>query len=276
MSHSADPMWHYHVLLAEDAQLNQQLVSMLLKRFGCRVDVVATGQEAIEAFNKGTYDMILMDCEMPVMDGLQAAREIREQEMKKKLARIPIIALTAQTRKEDIEACLAAGMDDHVCKPFKQEDILHTLQRWGATPRNMATQAEDQAEDKKPADAENQQSRFDRSVIDQLRLLQTEGAPDVISTLIELYLQESPQLIQQMSNAIANSDRETLYRAAHTLKSSSGNVGARNLAELCGQLETEARGGVLDDVRSLYNGINREFDYIRNVLENEILVKASL
>src|SRR5271165_776277 len=117
------------ILIAEDNAINQKVIERMIQKLGYRVDLVSNGREAIEALSRLTYSLIFMDCQMPEMDGFEACREIRKQWPE---SRIPIVAITANAMKGDRERCLAAGMDDYVSKPFKQEDLRLVIERWTA------------------------------------------------------------------------------------------------------------------------------------------------
>jgi CheY-like chemotaxis protein len=115
-----------HVLLVEDNLLNQKLASFILKKIGCEAEIAANGVEALEMIGKQNYDLVLMDIQMPIMDGLQASMAIR----KELHLDIPIIALTANTFKEDVENCINAGMNDHLGKPYKEEQLIQMINKW--------------------------------------------------------------------------------------------------------------------------------------------------
>jgi two-component system sensor histidine kinase/response regulator len=120
----------YRILLAEDNIVNQKVAGKLLDKLGCRVDMAANGKEAVEMWEKLPYDLILMDCQMPEMNGLEATQAIREREDQDKRSRIPIVAMTASAMQGDRDLCLAAGMDDYLSKPVKSTDLQSLLERW--------------------------------------------------------------------------------------------------------------------------------------------------
>jgi CheY-like chemotaxis protein len=116
------------ILIAEDNQINQKVIEKMVQKLGYRVELVANGREAIEALGRLSYQLVFMDCQMPEMDGFEACKEIRRREGSG--PRTPIVAITANAMKGDRERCLAAGMDDYVSKPFRQEDLRNVIERW--------------------------------------------------------------------------------------------------------------------------------------------------
>ncbi|NJN46985.1 MAG: response regulator [Candidatus Competibacteraceae bacterium] len=124
------PRLNAHVLVAEDNPVNQTVVAEMLQELGCRVDIVANGSEAVEAIKQHSYDLILMDVQMPELDGYQATAIIRDQEKVADTAPIPIIAVTANALSGSQEECLAAGMNDYISKPFRQSQLAALLQQW--------------------------------------------------------------------------------------------------------------------------------------------------
>jgi signal transduction histidine kinase/CheY-like chemotaxis protein len=183
-----------HILLAEDNPVNQKVAISMLKELGCRVDAVVNGLEAVDAVARYTYDLIFMDCQMPEMDGFEAARMIRESErVREKRLHVPIVALTAHALEGDRERCLAAGMDDYLGKPFTWEQIRGVLGHWlpGKSRRETAPKKG------KPAEAMHRKTQpspelLDREVLDRIRALQQEGDEDILGQVIILFLQEAP------------------------------------------------------------------------------------
>jgi CheY-like chemotaxis protein len=128
-----------HALVAEDNQVNQRLVVRMLEKIGCRADLAGDGREAVEMAQRARYDVIIMDCFMPEMDGYQATAEIRRLQSEAGVLRVPIIALTANALPADRERCLAAGMDDYLSKPVRKEDLQAALERWPAIQNALLT-----------------------------------------------------------------------------------------------------------------------------------------
>ena len=278
------------VLLVEDNPVNQELASAMLRDLGCRADVANNGCEAVTAAAQGEYDAILMDCQMPEMDGFAATREIRESEAGRgpALRRTPVIALTANAMGGDRERCLAAGMDDYLAKPFEKTQLQTVLQRW-LPPRNDSHSAASvgargdavQARGTHPAGEQDlalahqhqpygqapHSATIDPAALDNIRALQQPGAPSLLEKIIGLYLDGAPKLIAGMHEALQRGDAGGLQRAAHTLKSSSANLGAARLAGYCEELETLARAGNLQVVDTRLADLQAEYRQVCAALE---------
>ena len=230
------------ILLAEDNTVNQKVALRLLERMGYRADVVANGLEVLEALQRQSYDVILMDVQMPEMDGLESSRAIHEGWPAEQRPRI--VAMTANAMQGDREECLAAGMDDYLTKPIQIKALQEALERVGLLPRihrrptsplspvqtaPLTLESEKQAE---PGPA------LDLAVLAELRQFQGEGEPDIVQELAEAFQFESPPLLEALCQAVAQGHPEQLKRAAHNLKGSSNNLGARTMAALSAELET--------------------------------------
>jgi CheY-like chemotaxis protein/HPt (histidine-containing phosphotransfer) domain-containing protein len=237
------------VLVAEDNPVNQEVIVAYLATLGCRTDVVTTGVEVLSAVARSSYDLILMDCQMPDMDGLEATKQLRLQERQQHQPhRTPVIAVTANAFGGERERCLAAGMDDYVSKPFKHAELREILQHWldlersqGETGHALGDVAGALAEDH-GSDLELEGGLLDEKALDDIRKLQKQGAPSLLDKIIKLYLETSPKLLETLHDTIAE-DRSarSIREAAHGLKSCSVNLGATRLAALCGDIEEMAR-----------------------------------
>ena len=239
------------ILLVEDNLINQQVALGILQIQGYSVTVVNNGREALHAHAGGEFDLILMDCHMPEVDGFEATREIRERE-RASGKHVPIVALTANAMAHDREECLNAGMDDHLSKPFSMQTLKDMLERWmphaAAAPSSGGFDA------------------LDGQVLHQLGKVTTNGRPELLSRVIGLYLTESPKLIQRLRRAAGAYDAAELARAAHSLKSSSANVGAAALSRYCENMESSARRGDVDAARALLSQIEYEHGCVQSAL----------
>ena len=248
------------VLLAEDNAVNREVVILMLGRLGCRVDTAANGEEALAAWSCDPYDLILMDCQMPTMDGFEATRRIREKE-KPSGRRVPIIALTAFAMEGEREICLAAGMDDFLAKPVSGEALPDVLRKWhGQAAQDAAPLGG--AQDPRDSDGDP----IDREAIDRLIQLEKEGNPGVVKKLVGLYLEDAPSRLAELREAIAQQDAESIWRAAHTLKGAGHIVGAKKVVELCGQLETMGRAGTIRDGGPIMARLEREAELAKTWL----------
>jgi len=229
------------VLLVEDNVVNQQVASRLLAAFGLNAQIAVNGLVAVERAKSEPFDLVFMDCQMPLMDGYQAARAIREWEREAGRPRIPIVAMTANAMQGDREKCLEAGMDDYVAKPVKRDSLSAALSRW-LTGR-LSPESSMRESDKGVGD-----ELLDMAAFEQLREL-FDGDP---TPVIESYFQDSADQLDVMANAIAQTDLAVLDRSAHSLKASSRSVGALVVARIAADIETLARdSGSLEDAKAL-------------------------
>jgi two-component system sensor histidine kinase/response regulator len=234
------------ILLVEDNAVNREVAVGMLESLGCAIDAAENGWLAIEAMNTVAYDAVLMDCQMPVMDGLTASGEIRRREQTSGAARVPIIALTANAMEGDRERCVAAGMDDFLSKPFTQQQLATLLRRWLA----LRTLPEAERRDL---------SRVPLIDAGVLRNIAALAKPALLNSMIDLYLQHSPSLIGAIETAAANMQGEALSQAVHTLKSSTSNLGGTRLAMVAKECETLVREGGVTQAAPLVSKIRREY-----------------
>ena len=216
------------ILLAEDNAMNQKVALRLLEQLGYRADVANNGLEAIETLERRPYDVVLMDVQMPELDGLDATRRICERWSPE--SRPHIIAMTANALPEDREACFAAGMDDYVAKPIRAEELVAALKR--AKPRP-------------DADGYSEPVEYVSLDDDALKTLRDLGGDDFLGEVIDAFLADAPELVATLRRALGKGGSEELRRAAHTLKSNGATLGATEFAELCRTLEACAKAGEL-------------------------------
>jgi len=221
------------ILLAEDSLVNQKLALALLARHGHEVDVAATGREAMELWKRGHYDLVLMDVQMPELDGLEATKAIRAHE-RQTGGHTPVIALTAHAMKGDRERCLEAGMDEYVTKPIRRTELFRALAR---------VLGDDAAEHAQETD-EDELACVESSLIDWSAVLETAyGDEALLRDLVDTCLQETTKLLGEMRDAIDNEDPASLRRAAHTLKGQIRIFGAALAEHLALHIENTARDG---------------------------------
>ena len=260
-----------NLLLAEDNLTNQAVALGVLELEGYKVTVVNNGSEALEAHAKGAFDLILMDCHMPEMDGFEATTKIRERERELGTKRVPIIALTANAMTQDREECLNAGMDDHLSKPYGRLQMRDMLNRWMSRAAPAAVVFE-----VVPAVAAKAGTPvLDRNVLDQLAALQTEANPDLLASVINVYLLESPKLIEKLKQAMAANNAKELARTAHTLRSISANVGATQLSALCQAIESAAGVAATDEASRLLAKVETEYGCVHHALSAELELAAA-
>ena len=263
-------MYTYNVLLAEDNPVNQYVGRTMMEAFGCRVDVASNGSEVLDRMESTTYDIVFMDCEMPVMDGLEATRLIRQREKQQKKPMATIVALTAHGADEDRSRCLEAGMDDYLGKPFRMQDLSRMMEKWRVriSVRDSAASCQEFQSDFGPP--ENVPENYlDRNSLDNIRSLGPNG-PRMLSTVISIYLNDSPILLDRLSETFDAADVEGAAKAAHALKSSSAGLGATALAVMCKQVEDITRANSLDGAGMLISRIRLEYEKVKEALKLEI------
>jgi CheY-like chemotaxis protein len=247
------------ILVVEDSPLNQQVALKQLEKLGYEAEAVTDGAMAVDAQSRSPYDVILMDCQMPGMNGYDATQLIRVREGERTKAGEPVkrayvIAMTANTETDIRERCTEAGMDDFINKPVLLVELDAVLRR-AFFGRNAAQNADDV---------------IDPVVIAGLRQLRAPGRPDPLVEFIDLFLREAPVELDALADAASHNDADSLSRAlsaASALKGSSANLGARHLAALCEEVEQIARNWVLSDAIPIIQRARQEFDHVRETLE---------
>jgi two-component system, sensor histidine kinase and response regulator len=240
----------------------------MLERLGYQADVVANGLEALEALSRVRYAAVLMDVQMPEMDGYEATAEIRRLEEGQD-RRTPIIAMTANAMQGDREQALEAGMDDYVPKPVKADELEAVLDRWVSKP-NEAEASVLEAGDASASREDSEEDPLDRSVLAGLRELQEEGEPDILNELIELFLTDVPPQLAALREAVEAGDAHSVERIAHTLKGSCGNMGAVRMEAICAELEEIGRSEDLATTPVRISKLEEEFGRVRVVFEEEL------
>jgi PAS domain S-box-containing protein len=240
------------ILLADDNAVNQQFALVLLGKMGYRADVVTNGAEVLEALARRRYDVVLMDVEMPVMDGLEASRRINREWRAGRRPRI--IAMTANAMQGDRETCLAAGMDDYLSKPIRREELAAALARF--EPHAIP------ADDSPPAEEEG-----DPDPVDLAQLEAAVDDPEFVRDLISTFLTDAPGLVGALRSSLEQRNLEELRRAAHTLKSNGRTFGATTLAVLSEELEHSAQTGALAGAAELVSRTEREYARVEGALE---------
>ncbi len=237
-----------HILLVDDNEVNRRVLGHMLKRLGHDVTMAASGQEAIDQCENGTFDFIFMDMMMPGINGLEATRTIRNAEEGRR--RTPIVAVTANVERHDEKACAEAGMDAFMTKPFTLDQVRACLDRFS-------------------------QSRFSNPESEGLNpailnaFIQTMGADDLafVQDILGDLLSEANRNRAIIQDALDNGDAATVARASHSLKSAASVVGAEQLADTCHRFERSARDGKLDDVRMSLSMFDGALNLVRSDIE---------
>jgi two-component system, sensor histidine kinase len=246
------------ILIAEDHVVNQKIARRQVESLGYAVDVVANGHEAVEALGRIPYALVLMDCQMPELDGLEATIEIRRREGTHR--HTPIVAMTANAMDQDRAHCLAVGMDDYLSKPTEQEELATVIARWlEASPAATVRVASD-ARDIAVPDVE-------AGVAERLALFQTEFGAEMVIQVIESFIPDTAQRLVTLRQVVDRSDFRNLAREAHALKGGYGNMGAVNMRELCVRLEQQGKAGSNDGVAEIVSQLEQDFLNLRPALE---------
>lgn len=281
-----------HVLLVEDNLVNQEVGKGMLESLGCSVDLAENGLVAIESVQKSRYDLVFMDCQMPELDGLEATRRIREWEAKGRPAltadrpgpesalflrpapaapagsRVPIISLTAFAMKGDRDACLASGANDYLSKPFSRDELSRVMRRY----LKFSDGAPAETVKKKPRSYDGPISRDQSNgAIEMIRMLPGNRGLEVLRKVVDFYLASTPTLLQTLREAESGGDAEKLKAAAHSFKSSSANLGALKLADVCLELETLGRAGSTEGALPLLLQVEEEYRMVREALQGGAL-----
>jgi len=250
---------HFRILLVEDNVVNQKVAVLILEKAGYRCDVAVNGREGVEALSRISYDLVLMDCQMPVMDGFEASAEIRRREGKER--HTPIIAMTANVMKGDRERCLEAGMDDYLSKPVTAKALNETLVKYLSNSTSTTDPVpETKTDHRRPV---------------QIRQVQTiaEGDPDFECELIGEFLSDSEQRIHALWSALHELNTEIFKQEAHAIKGSCASMGAEGMFEIASRLEKIGTSGELGPAREVLASLQSEFhlvsDYFQGYLNSQ-------
>jgi CheY-like chemotaxis protein/HPt (histidine-containing phosphotransfer) domain-containing protein len=266
------------VLLAEDNPVNVEVAMAMLESLGLAAQCARNGEEALQMMRRGgEYDVVLMDCQMPVMDGFAATTEIRREERESGRGRtLPVIAITANALQGDREACLAAGMDDYLSKPFTQQQLAAVIGRWVALPLVATVHHGDETPRLPPESVEViHREVINRTALDNIRALSADGGDALVQKVIAAYVDDTPQHLQTLRRAIAGEDANSVRKVAHSLKSASANVGAQKLAQLCKEMEHLGRAETTEGASGLLTDMEQEFQAVRHSLTALLVEKET-
>jgi two-component system, cell cycle sensor histidine kinase and response regulator CckA len=251
------------ILVAEDNIVNQKVAVCQLEKLGYRADVVTNGQEAIDAVSRASYALVLMDCQMPEIDGWEATAMIRKPETTQVGRRLPIIAMTANAMPGDRQKCLDAGMDDYLAKPVKLDDLKTILARW------IPSQASSDERIATVSVTTGQVSNecIDPAVLADLR--QLDMSCGLLSTLITHFLKDGPERLAALQEALQQGDGEAIARVSHELNGASGNLGVHRMRQLCIELQALGKARDLTRAEALLAQLVSEFELVRQRLLTE-------
>ena len=251
------------ILVAEDNEANRLVASIMLGKLGCVTTIVGNGSEALTALTTSDFDVILMDCHMPVMDGFEATRMIRRTEGAANHR--TIIAMTANALQGEKERCLAAGMDDFLSKPVVLDDLADKLREWVHAPQGVApgrpiTEA-----------AVLPPMRLDHVRLRHLRELGVKQDPTMFERILQSFLEDAPQRIVTMWHGLETGDAEKFFGAAHSLKGISGNLGAMIMMSMCQRLQTVGHSGMLTGAEPMIRELEAELEIVQNEIRETYL-----
>ncbi|MCK9588129.1 MAG: response regulator, partial [Terrimicrobiaceae bacterium] len=254
------------VLVAEDNTTNRIIAIKVLQKLGHVADAVGNGTEAVDSLRRMPYDIVLMDCQMPVMDGFDATRVIRDPGSGVRNSHIPIIALTAHAMKGDRELCLNAGMDDYLSKPVSPQFLAAALERWGSRGSHLSPvmPVAFQAVDASLRD-------FDRAGF----LERAMGDFELAAEIAAVFLADAPPLFSQLSDAVFAGDPEAAGKFAHTIKGSSANMGGEKLSRITAHMEAAGKDGDLDRLAELLPDAKAAFQSLITGLESEFQISRA-
>ncbi|TKB75527.1 MAG: response regulator [Nitrospira sp.] len=274
------------ILLAEDNPVNREVAVCMLEQLGCQVMAVEHGQEAVMQAESSQFDLVLMDCQMPAMDGFSATKAIREGEQRTG-RHMTIVALTAHAIDNHRERCLAAGMDDYMSKPFTQAELGEMVQRWIRRPYDRTRLSSDQskaglAEPAQPSSNQTEQratpipviAQPDVPLVDQvlaqIRALRRPGRPDPVAQILKSFLDSSATYIGAIQQAMVHQDAAALFHAAHALKSSSAMIGAMGLSSILKDIEFMGRQGNVAGVQTRMDELDSVYEAVKQAVLNEL------
>jgi PAS domain S-box-containing protein len=251
------------VLVAEDNPVNQEVARAMLRDLGCELRLADNGREALNAMRTQAFDVVFMDCQMPEMDGFEAVRRLRSSlpaDYETRLD-VPIVALTANALAGDEERCRAAGFDDYLPKPFRQQQLDEMLERWlNGGPRREERAEQEAAPAPDAVPAQDDGPVLDATVIERIREMEQRGASRLLERLIRTYLTTAARLVEDAERALEQGDADALRHAVHTLKSSSANLGATTLSKHFAALELHARARRIHVARRDWPAARSEYE----------------
>ncbi|OPY14559.1 MAG: Sensory/regulatory protein RpfC [Syntrophus sp. PtaB.Bin001] len=250
-----------YILLVESDSISREVGQAMLENCGCRVHVVGSGPEAVEAFSRQSFDMIFMECCNPETYALKTAGMIRSMESGNIAARTtrhtPIVALSASATEGGREKYLQSGMDDFLAKPYRIADLQEMLDRWISVRQENCNFLQI---------ADGDSPAINREALNEIASLQPEDSKAILTKLISLYFDSSSRHIKSILDAVKDNDISSLQTAAHTLKSSSASLGAMNLSDKCKELEMMARSGCITGAADKMPPLEREYGRVRESL----------
>ena len=247
------------ILLAEDNIINQKVALTILNKMGYTADVVSNGIDAVNSLKETHYDLVFMDIQMPLMDGLKATAKIRDTKTGVLNSFIPIVAMTAHAMQDDRDNCINAGMDDYIAKPINPEKLAQIIYRYTSVENLVFP----------PVSEYNHREHSLSMTFDKNSLLKRiDGDKKLYDEIIDVFLNDMPLQFQKLKKALDENDPVILERQGHTIKSASANIGAEVLSEIAGEIESAAKKGELEDVYKYFGIAKEEFGNLLDILSD--------
>jgi CheY-like chemotaxis protein/HPt (histidine-containing phosphotransfer) domain-containing protein/anti-sigma regulatory factor (Ser/Thr protein kinase) len=260
------------ILVAEDVETNQQIAQEMISMLGYQVDIAANGSEALKKLEEYHFDLIFMDCQMPIMDGYEATHRIREIEAKENSERVPIVALTAGFNKGDREKCKDAGMDFYLTKPFSVSDIRGVLERFFGKAKICSDDHSMQRgneENEFFLEPENTSEIFSISAIENIREVEKQTGRSLLPSIFQGFVNQMEEKLSEINSHIESGDSIALYRTAHAIKSMSANIGAERVRAISSQIETAGRDNKLANLQKFVNELDHGYCEFKEAFESE-------
>jgi CheY-like chemotaxis protein/HPt (histidine-containing phosphotransfer) domain-containing protein len=250
-----------NILLAEDNEVNQKLATRLLEKRGHEVIVASNGVQALDALGLGSFDLVLMDVQMPEMDGIEATAALRARE-EGTSQHMPVIAMTALVMQGDRERCLAAGMDGYLTKPIRPHALDEVLEQYAAKKRKAGTVHEEAqtAPDRTPR-APKQEWVDGRELLERVG-----GDREFLTELVSLFREDCPKQLNRIKTALEKMDPGEVLRGAHSLRGTLANLAARPAADLAAQIEHAGKAGDLDRAKAVFQSLGLELPHVLETL----------
>jgi CheY-like chemotaxis protein len=255
---------HRHrILVAEDVVTNQQIIMEMVRLLGHEVEIADNGQKALTMYQSNEYSLIFMDCRMPVMDGYEASKKIREIEIERGFEPIPIIALTAGYDNQDREKCYEAGMNGYISKPFSISDIQHSIDsQIKKNAKKIITNS--LTEETDVATQNNDKylvtsSVLDLSAIESIRDVERQTGKQLLPSILEGYTHQMDEKLEEIQQHAVASDFDALYRTAHAIKSMSASIGAEKVKLISSQIERKSKDSNLNGIRDAILALNQAY-----------------
>lgn len=253
-----------HILVAEDVHTNQQIIVEMIGLLGHKAEIASNGQIAVDKYMNGKYSLIFMDCQMPVMDGYTATREVRRIELERNIERVPIIALTAGSDEEDKDRCRQAGMDGYLTKPFSISDIQKNIEKHLQTAYSDSVSKSNIELDINEkvincSEREVEQKILDLSAIENIREIERQTGKQLLPSIFEGYVKQMEEKLQDIEREFRSEDSVSIYRTAHAIKSMSANIGAHKVRTISALIERKGRENEVFDLQEAISTLTEAY-----------------